>query len=202
MSFPKGSLGAAALYYASRGWAVFPLVPRDKIPLIGKKQGGNGLHDATSDVDQITQWWTETPEANIGLVTGNASGLVVVDVDGENGEAALAQYGTLPETVESRTGKGRHLLFTAQDVRNSAGKLGPQLDVRGEGGYIVAPPSIHPNGHRYQWAPGRHPGKLDIAPLPEEIVRRSREIREAWEDPAVMELHVKALELEKARRKS
>ena len=53
MTFPKGSMGAAALYYASLGWAVFPLVPQDKVPLIGKRDGGNGLHDATTDADQI-----------------------------------------------------------------------------------------------------------------------------------------------------
>lgn len=172
MTFPKGSLGAAAIYYASLGWAVFPLVPCDKVPLIGKKAGGNGLHDATTDPAQITTWWSETPDANVGLVTGDKSGIVVVDVDGENGEAALAHYGEIPTTVESRTGKGRHLLFRGANVRNSAGKLGPQLDVRGEGGYIVAPPSIHPNGSQYQWARGRHPGALELSPLPETISAR------------------------------
>lgn len=172
MTFQKGSLGAAALYYASLGWAVFPLVPCDKVPLIGKKQGGNGLHDATTELEQITTWWTKTPDANVGLVTGDKSGLVVVDVDGENGEAALAHYGELPATVESRTGKGRHLLFSGTNIRNSAGKLGAQLDVRGEGGYIVAPPSIHPNGSRYQWASGKHPGRLALAPLPDVIAER------------------------------
>lgn len=172
MTFAKGSLGAAACYYASLGWAVFPLVPHDKVPLIGKREGGNGLHDATTDVEQITAWWTQTPDANVGLVTGDKSGIVVVDVDGENGEAALAHYGELPQTVESRTGKGRHLLFTGTGVRNSAGKLGAQLDVRGEGGYIVAPPSIHPNGSRYQWVRGRYPGTVPLAPLPETIAVR------------------------------
>lgn len=172
MTFPKGSMGAAALYYASLGWAVFPLVPQDKVPLIGKRDGGNGLHDATTDADQITAWWTGTPDANVGLVTGSKSGVVVVDVDGENGEAALAHYGTLPVTVESRTGKGRHLLFAGTTIRNSAGKLGAQLDVRGEGGYIVAPPSVHPNGSRYQWVRGRYPGMVPLAEIPETIAAR------------------------------
>lgn len=170
MTFPRGSLGAAAQFYATLGWHVFPLVPRDKVPLIGKRDGGNGLHDATTDADQITAWWTATPDANVGLATGR--GLVVVDVDGENGEIALAHYGNLPETPESRTGKGRHLLFAGSDIRNSAGKLGPQLDVRGDGGYIVAPPSIHPNGHAYTWVSGKHPGRLPLAELPATIVER------------------------------
>lgn len=173
MSFPKGSLGAAACYYAAMGWAVFPLVPREKIPLLSKAKGGNGLKDASADLNVVTAWWTKYPDANIGLTTGGASGLVVVDVDGADGEAALALYGMLPETVESHTGKGRHLLFTgAPDIRNSAGKLGPQLDVRAEGGYIVAPPSVHPNGGTYRWANGKHPGKLAPAALPESIAKR------------------------------
>lgn len=173
MTFPKGSLGAAALFYASLGWAVFPLVPREKIPLLSKAKGGNGLKDASADPDVVTAWWSKYPDANIGLTTGGASGLVVVDVDGTDGESALALYGTLPDTVESRTGKGRHLLFIgAPEIRNSAGKLGPQLDVRAEGGYIVAPPSIHPNGGSYRWANGKHPGKLTPAALPESIAKR------------------------------
>jgi KaiC/GvpD/RAD55 family RecA-like ATPase len=173
VTFPKGSLGAAALYYAGLGWAVFPLVPREKIPLLSKAKGGNGLKDASADVDTVTAWWTRYPDANIGLTTGASSGLVVVDVDGADGEAALAVYGELPLTVESLTGKGRHLLFRgAPEIRNSAGKLGPQLDVRAEGGYIVAPPSIHPNGGVYRWANGRHPGKLTPADLPESIAKR------------------------------
>lgn len=172
MSFPKGSLGAASLYYASLGWAVFPLVPKDKIPLLSKAKGGNGLHDATTDADTITAWWTANPNANIGLATGDKSGVVVVDVDGEAGETALAIYGDLPDTVESLTGKGRHLLFSGANIRNSAGKLGPQLDVRGDGGYIVAPPSIHPNGGTYRWVSRRHPGALPLAALPQSIVDR------------------------------
>jgi len=173
VTFPKGSLGAAALFYASLGWTVFPLVPREKIPLLSKAKGGNGLKDASADAETLTAWWSKYPDANIGLTTGGASGLVVVDVDGADGEAALALYGTLPDTVESHTGKGRHLLFLgAPEIRNSAGKLGPQLDVRAEGGYIVAPPSIHPNGGSYRWANGKHPGKLAPAALPESIAKR------------------------------
>ena len=173
MSFSKGSLGAAALFYASLGWSVFPLVPREKIPLLSKAKGGNGLKDASADLDTVTAWWSKYPDANIGLTTGGPSGLVVVDVDGADGEAALALYGTLPDTVESHTGKGRHLLFIGSpEIRNSAGKLGPQLDVRAEGGYIVAPPSIHPNGGVYRWANGKHPGRLAPAALPESIAKR------------------------------
>jgi KaiC/GvpD/RAD55 family RecA-like ATPase len=165
MTFPKGSLGAAAVYYAALGWPVFPLVPREKIPLFSKKNGGNGVKDATTDAEQITAWWTAHPEANIGLATGAGSDLYVVDIDGDEGETALARYGALPTVPQSHTGKGRHLLFTFPGGRNTAGKLGPKIDTRGEGGYIVAPPSIHPNGHAYRWTVPPH--KATVQPLPE-----------------------------------
>lgn len=170
MTFPKGSLGAAALYYASLGWPVFPLVPREKLPLFSKKSGGHGVKDATADADQVTAWWTQHPDANIGIATGGTSGLYVVDIDGEEGEAGLARYGELPLCPESHTGKGRHLLFRHPDGRNTAGKLGPKIDTRGEGGYIVAPPSVHPNGHRYRWAVPPH--KADVPALPERMAQQ------------------------------
>ncbi len=164
MTFPKGSFGAAALYYAQEyGWSVFPLVPRDKFPLTG-----HGFKDASRDADRIAEWWTQHPDANVGIATGDTSGLLVLDVDGPEGESALEWYGELPSTLEVRTGKGRHLYFArgADAIRNSASKLGAKLDVRGDGGYVVAPPSIHPNGGVYKWASGRGPGKLELAPFP------------------------------------
>jgi len=168
--FAKGSLGSAALYYASLGWPVFPLVPREKIPLFPKREGGHGVKDATTDVEQVRAWWTSHPDANIGLATGGEGNLYVVDIDGAEGEAALARYGDLPAAPESHTGKGRHLFFTLPGGRNSAGKLGPKIDTRGEGGYVVAPPSVHPNGHRYRWA--TPPNRANIVPLPEVMAQQ------------------------------
>jgi KaiC/GvpD/RAD55 family RecA-like ATPase len=164
MTFPKGSLGAAASYYASLGWPVFPLAPGEKLPLFSRKDGGHGVKDATTDLEQITAWWTSHPTANIGIATGGDAGLYVVDIDGPEGEASLARYGDLPATPESRTGKGRHILFRWADGRNTASKLGPKLDTRGAGGYIVAPPSIHPNGGKYRWHVGPH--EAPVAELP------------------------------------
>ena len=96
---------------------------------------------------------------NIAVATGSRSGIVVIDVDEEAGESSLRKlekkHGALPETIETITGRGRHLWFRAPDgvvTRNSAGKLGKGIDVRGEGGYVVAPPSVHPSGRAYTWS--------------------------------------------------
>jgi len=146
----------AALSLASHGKLIFPLQVRGKIPLTT-----HGCKDATTDQATLTRWWEQQwPDANIGLATGPASGVFVLDVDGEEGEASLraleAEHGALPATAESLTGGGgRHLFFKWPQsgvVKNSAGKLGACLDVRGEGGYVVMPPSVHPSGRKYVWS--------------------------------------------------
>jgi hypothetical protein len=146
------AMKAAALRYALQdGWRVFPLEPGGKRPLA--KLAPHGVLDATTDPAKIVAWWEHEPNANVGIATG--SGLIVLDVDGQDGEHALAELeaidGKLPATLEARTGKGRHLYLAADglDIRNSASKVGRHLDVRGEGGYVVAPPSLHENGSRY-----------------------------------------------------
>jgi KaiC/GvpD/RAD55 family RecA-like ATPase len=167
MTVALSKMGRAALIYAQEfGWAVFPLVPREKRPLTA-----NGLKNATTDAEQIAAWWTRHPDANIGMATGEISGVVVVDVDGPDGEAALATFGDLPVTPVSSTGKGRHLLFARPDggARNTASKLGRSLDTRGDGGYIVVPPSVHPSGAVYAWHPDAHPRTVTPASLPEPL---------------------------------
>lgn len=101
-----------------------------------------------------------TPEANLGIVTGPGSGIFVLDVDDKIdgiGSQTLSgleeKFGALPETLTAKTGSGRHLYFKhpGAKVYTRAGELGPGLDVRGDGGYVVAPPSVHANGNRYEW---------------------------------------------------
>ncbi len=140
-------LAAGALDLACRGARVFPCQPRGKVPLTP-----HGCLDATTDAPTLRRWWARSPGANVGLATG--AGLLVVDVDPRHtGDASLASLGPLPATREALTGGGgRHLFYrAAAPVRCSAGRLGPGLDVRGEGGYIVAPPSVHPSGALYRW---------------------------------------------------
>jgi hypothetical protein len=106
----------------------------------------------------IRAWWKRWPDANVGITTGPESGLLVLDVDGAQGESSVAafekEHGPLPDTFTVRTGGGgQHLYFTwpkGTDVRNSASKLALGLDIRGQGGYVVAPPSRHTSGGRYE----------------------------------------------------
>jgi len=134
----------SAMGYARRGVPVFPLEPGGKRPLTH-----NGFWDATTDARRFEGLWDRWPAANVGVPTGARSGLLVLDVDPEDGGLeSLAELertnGPLPLTTRARTGGGgTHLFFRypAEEVRNSAGWLGPGLDVRGEGGYVVVPPS-------------------------------------------------------------
>jgi hypothetical protein len=149
-----------AIRYAARGWRVFPL--NGKVPQAGTR----GFKDATTDVDVIRAW---PADVNVGIATGG--GLVVIDIDDRHGGGdTLAElevkHGRLPDTVSAVTGGGgEHLYFrTDKPVRCSAGVLGPGLDVRGEGGYVVVAPSRHPSGRRYEW--DNHPAEVEVAQLP------------------------------------
>lgn len=151
----------AALAYAARGWSVIPLRPRDKRPLL---DSWSPYQQQRATADQLQAWWTQWPDANVGLVAGAISGLVILDVDGPEGTKSLLTLTRVcPKTCVSSTGKGKHLLFRhpGGSVRNFARKL-PGLDLRGDGGYIVAPPSIHPNGKTYKWIM-----EHDIAEVPD-----------------------------------
>lgn len=168
------TLKEAALWYGRLGLAVFPLRPRDKRPATE-----NGCKAATTDQGQISEWWDRWPDANIGIATGSASGgLVVIDLDidedkGKNGYEVLKEWqrehGELPETVMSITGRGgyHYLYRDSAQWKNRTG-LYDGVDIRGEGGYIVAPPSIHPNGRKYEWE--QDPMIYTIASVDDNIV--------------------------------
>lgn len=146
------SLGAKALAYARYGWPVFPCKPRDKVPATR-----NGLKDAKRDEQVIAKFWAEYPDCNVAIVTGKLSGLVVLDVDGEEGVESLRalerQYSPLPNTASIVTPRGgEHFYFRhpGWEVKNTAGYPGPGLDIRGDGGYVLAPPSVGAGGRRYE----------------------------------------------------
>jgi hypothetical protein len=141
----------AALDYAARGWAVLPLKPREKVPLTS-----GGSRDATTDAAQVKVWWARWPTANVGIATGG-SGPWVLDLDGAD---ALPPGADLPPTAVSTTGRGVHYLFEADArVKNRQRLWGRPADVRGAGGYIVAPPSVHPSGVVYEWRGALSPAK-------------------------------------------
>lgn len=162
----------AALEYAAFGLAVFPVIPPMEN---GEKSAGkkpyisNWQKEATSNKEKITEWWTKWPAANIGIATGRKSqGLVVIDLDiddnkGINGYETLKEWqnehGELPETWQSITGRGGYHLFYF-DIEPHKNRVGlyEGVDIRGEGGYIIAPPSVHANGHRYEWEQWREDG--------------------------------------------
>lgn len=157
---------AYAHAYADYGWPVFPLEVRGKRP--HGRLAPKGLYSATTDPPTVVGWWRTEPEANVGIRTGD--GIVVLDVDGDHGGDSLAalerEHSQLPDTVRAITGGGgAHYFFAVRgQVPCSVGQLGPGLDIRGDGGYVVVPPSIHSSGRPYEWDIA--PGEGEVAPLP------------------------------------
>ena len=149
-----------AFKYADAGLSVFPLRERDKRPATA-----NGFKDATTDKTQIERWWKENPNYNIGIATGSPSGgLVVVDVDedkekGKTGLSSIQNWmkknGQIPKTVEVVTGRGGlHAYYFCKTKLSNRTNVLDSVDIRADGGYVVAPPSIHPNGNSYHFAEG------------------------------------------------
>ena len=159
----------AAQAYAARGWSVIPMQPRGKRPLVVWRE----FQQRSATADEIDRWYRHWPDANVGIVTGQVSGIVVVDIDaGHGGAESVARaedlHGPLPVTVEAATGGGgRHLYYAHAGVAvANRVALRPGIDVRGDGGCVVAPPSVHPSGRCYVWVDGRGPGECAPAPPP------------------------------------
>lgn len=161
----SATIANAALTYAAKGLPVFPC-NIDKKPMTK-----NGFYDATTDQAAIESWWRENPFASIGVPTGQD--FFVLDVDLPKGPETLKllekHHGSLPTTKKQRTGSGGlHYFFRIPEgveIRNSAGKIGPGLDVRGSGGYVIIPPSGRPSGGKYKFV-----NKFSIAEPPAWLV--------------------------------
>lgn len=159
----------AAVLLAAEGWHVFPIRRGTKVPLTA-----HGFYDGTTNRQQIDAWWRAAPAAGVGIRTGHVSRLLVLDIDPRNGgdnmiTALQAQFDVLPATPEVITGGGgRHLYFTLPTDVPTPGvtALWPGLDVKADGGYVVAPWTTHASGQEYQWAPGRSPKDLKPVPAP------------------------------------
>lgn len=164
------SLAVAAERYASHGWPVFPLRSRDKRPL---HEGAGGFHEATTDLSLVRAWWRAAPASNVGHVPGGA-GHLVLDVDGPEGaRSAVALDSLAGDTLTVATGEGEHRYYRAPaDLAGRIGNavLAPQLDLRGDAGYVLLPPSVHPSGTVYRW---RRAPVADAPPaLVDELRRR------------------------------
>jgi len=159
----------AALTYAKRGWLVLPCRPRDKRPATE-----HGFKDAAT----LVRAWTANPRANIGIATGAASRIVVLDIDPRNGgDVSLSElerlHGPLPETVSVATGGGgRHLYFAAPEGALPSGDLADGVEVKADGRYVLGPFSVHPSGEEYRWV--NEPGKTALAPCPDWVRPRTR----------------------------
>jgi putative DNA primase/helicase len=183
-----GEMLTAALAYAARGWGVFPVWPmREGHCACGRACGrdagkhpivAGGFKAATTAGALIREWWQQWRDANIGIATGTVSGLLVLDVDPRHGgDDALGdlecQHGPLPETPRVLTGgSGLHIYLEhpGGHVRSSAGTAGPGLDVRADGSYCVAPPSLHASGLRYRWELSAGPDEVPLALVPAWLV--------------------------------
>lgn len=163
-----GTILSAALTYVEMELSVFPIFApfgdgcscfKKDCSHIGKHPAvKGGWKAATTDPDQLHRWFDNGMMRNLAIATGAVSGVIVLDVDGPAGADSLRKletlYGPLPPTASVVTGRGKHLYFRypPQGLRCSVDKLGPGLDIRGDGGYIIVPPSLHQNGRRYEWS--------------------------------------------------
>jgi hypothetical protein len=162
-----GKVADAALKYLDFGFSVIPL-GLDKRPMLSSWRSFQKRHPLES---QVRSWFEQWPDAGVGIVTGWLSRLVVVDLDSDKAvEHVRKQMKRYPPTV--KTGKGWHLYYrypAEKEIRNSVNAdIG--LDIRGDGGYVVAPPSIHPSGRKYEWSTTRHLWNTQMPVLPEFLI--------------------------------
>jgi len=164
-----------ALSYLRKGWAVIPikspamiktdmdqkeLIRQCKIPLIPWKEFQSRLPTE----QEVSEWFGKWPDANIGIITGKISNLVVFDLDSDNAVEYAENEGGFPETVKVKTGKGYHVYMRHPgfEVRGSVNKK-LDIDIRADGGYVVAPASVHGSGNVYEWEPGYSIHEIDPA---------------------------------------
>jgi putative DNA primase/helicase len=172
----------AALRYGDHGLFVFPAPPGAKRSYKSALRSGGSRWGATKDAKVIQQDFTRWPFARIGIPTGIENGIVVVETDtvkghGVDGAAALAElqakHGPLPETLQAISPSGsvhRYLKHPGIKIKNSASELGPGIDVRGDGGMVIAPPSVTPEVGAYRWL-----NRSPIAAMPEWLVELTRD---------------------------
>jgi Bifunctional DNA primase/polymerase, N-terminal/AAA domain/Primase C terminal 1 (PriCT-1) len=160
-----------AKFYLSKGLSVIPIEPKGKRPAI---DSWSPYQKQIPSLKEVEMWWSENPEANIAIVTGKVSGIAVVDLDSEKA-TVFAKGNRFPVTPTVKTGKGYHLYYAHREgVGNFQRRADlPDIDLRGEGGYVVAPPSVHETGRRYEWVGGKDLDDLPLAALPEIVLAKN-----------------------------
>lgn len=158
----------AALEYREKGFSIIP-VKGNKKPFIPWIE----LQERKATPEEINQWWKKWPSANIGIVTGRISGIVVIDVDEPQGLEAIQEY--IPDSLTIPTCKtprdGQHLYFKApKETMGNNSRVIPGCDFRGEGGYIIAPPSMNGKGQAYEWFDGLSLAEVEPPPLPDQYI--------------------------------
>ena len=154
-----------------KGLKIIPIAPRSKVPMAGYSS-----RKPFSSWTETNKFLTENSEANFAAATGSLSGFFVVDVDGAEGKSSIQklakQNGGLGKSVRVKTPRGWHLWYSCPKVPvgNSASRIAPHIDVRGDGGYVLLPGSIGPNREKYQFIKGRGLEDVEIGPAPEWVV--------------------------------
>jgi putative DNA primase/helicase len=174
----------AAQEYAARGWHVFPVPPGTKESHKSAKYSGSRAWGATTRPDEIARDWARWPEANVGIVCGPKSGVLVIEADtadghGVDGIGNLAELirlnGELPDTIEAESPSGsRHIYFKwpeGEKILNSTSQVAPGVDVRGDGGMVVGVPSVKGDAS-YRWL--NPPGFFELSDCPEWLLARCR----------------------------
>jgi|GEM_PF-3892084 len=161
------SLWPLGQIYCDRGWSIIPIKAMSKQPLISAWKQYQTRRPSEAE---ISLWRNQHPQANVAVICGAVSGLVVLDVDSDDGWRYLKANGCfLPPTPRAESSPGKaHIYFRHPGgvVKNMIRKL-PGIDIKGDGGYVVAPPSVHPSGATYRWLDGFAPVDVDVAPCPE-----------------------------------
>ncbi len=153
----------AALAYAARGWLVFPVPPGTKRSYKSAKYSDGVRWGASRDTEQIKRDWARWPNANIGIPTGAENGFFVIETDtveghGVDGAASLKkwedEYGPLPETLMAMSPSGsihRYYKHPGSAIKFVSRSIAPGVDIKGDGGMVIAPPSLVPGKSRYRW---------------------------------------------------